>query len=479
MALPPEFDQPAWYSVRRLDRAIGRGQARVFRVLWFRVPPGSVAWNVSFQALLASRFLSDIALQALLYGVLIRTAREGGGALDAALIGTAYLLPGMLLGLFGGAVADAVPKRIALAGAYIAMGGLCFVIPGLFGTRFRSLLLVIFAVRSLHQVSAPSEASAVPLVASSEELASANSFLSLAGSVGEVVGKALIAPLLVVAFDVDIVIALAGVLFFASASRVLPLEHRPPPAPAVVEGAVARVPSVRAALRWLVDEPAAFWMLMLAAMASTVNVVLAVLAPQYVLDVLNVDPANALYVFAPASLGVVAGLLLAPPAIALARERAVATVGFALVAAAMVALGLVTPISERFGWILVLDIPRVGTRVEMAGALSLPLGLGITLASAATQTYIGRYVPTAIHGRVFALLGVMKDGMAIVPLLALGALASVVGVRTVITVAPGALLALAYGIEWYAARWREPGMGGRLAPVKRSGSGRRWRRTRR
>lgn len=463
MALPPDFDQPPWFSARRLERAIARGQTQIFRVLWFRVPPGSVAWNADFQALLASRFLSDLALQALLYGVLIQTARGDGSAFDAALIGTAYLLPGMLLGLFGGAVADAVPKRIALAGAYLVMGGLCFVIPGLFGTRFRSLLLVIFAVRTLHQVSAPSEASAVPLVASSDELASANSFLSLASSVGEVAGKALLAPVLVVVFDVDVVIALAGVLLLVSASRVFRFGHGDAARVAATDGASTRVPSVRAALRWLVDEPAAFWMLMLAAMASTVNVVLGVLAPQYVRDVLGVDPANALYVFAPGAIGVVAGLLVAPAAIGAAGERAVATLGFALVALAMVALGLVAPLSDRLGWLLILDVPRVGERVEMAGALSLPLGFGITLATAATQTYIGRYVPSEIHGRVFALLGTMRDGLAIPPLLGLGALASVIGVRSVITLAPAALLVLAYGIEWYAARWREPPLGGRLS----------------
>ena len=458
MSLPPEFDQPAWHSVRRLDRAIGRGQARVFRVLWFRVPPGSVARNVNFQALMASRFLSDIALQSLLYGVLIQTARGGGSAFDAALVGAAYLLPGMLLGMFGGAVADALPKRVALAGAYVLMGVLCFVILGLFGTRFGSLLLVIFAVRALHQVAQPSEASAVPLVASSEELASANSFLSLASGAGDVAGKALFAPLLVVAFGVNIVIGLAGVLFLVSASRALSFEHRPS-AEAADGSVAARLPSTRAAMRWLVDEPAAFWMLMLAAMASTVNVVLAVLAPQYMLDVLDVDPASALYVFAPASLGVVAGLALAPPAIAFGGERMVATVGFALVAVAMAALGLVTPVSERLGWLLILDVPRVGARVEMAGALSLPLGLGITLATAATQTYIGRYVPVRIHGRVFALLGVMRDGLAIGPLLGLGALAGVIGVRAVITLAPIALIAMAVSINWYASRWREPAPG--------------------
>ena len=174
-----------------------RGQARVFRILWFMVPSGSVAWNINFQALLVSRFFSDLALQALLYAALIASARAGEGTADAALLGTAYLLPGLILGLYGGAVADAVPKRVALAVAYFTMGALCFLILTTLGTEFAGLLLVLFAVRTLHQVVQPSEASAVPLVASEEALASATSFLSFAGSAGDVIGKALLAPLIV------------------------------------------------------------------------------------------------------------------------------------------------------------------------------------------------------------------------------------------------------------------------------------------
>ncbi|MPZ99408.1 MAG: MFS transporter [Dehalococcoidia bacterium] len=454
MALPPQFDEPAGHGLRRLDRVIDRGQHHIFRILWFRLPPGSVAWNVNFQALLASRFLSDIAIQLLLYGALIASARGGGSAFDAALIGTASLLPGVLLGLFGGSVADALPKRVALFGAYLAMGVLCFLIPGALGTDLRALLVILFLVRALHQVSQPSEASTVPLVASHAELASANSFLSLASSVGEVVGKALLAPFIVRAFGVNPVTILAGLLFLLSATRVLNLAGVD--GPRRPRGAVRPRTSAREAFEWLLDEPAAFWMLMLAAMAATVNVVLGMLAPQYVREVLGVDPANALYVFAPASVGLAVALALAPWGIAAFGERTVATVGFGLVAASMAMLGLVDPITERFGWLLLVDIPGIDEHVEMAGLLSLPLGMGVTLASAATMTYIGRYVPNAIHGRVFALLGVMKDGMAIPPLLLLGSVADIVGVRAVVTLAPVVLLLLAYGIVAYAARWRSP-----------------------
>lgn len=474
MSLPPQFDEPAFRGLRRLDAAVDRGQTRVFRVLWFMVPAGSVAWNAQFQALLASRFLSDIGIQALLYGSLIATVRGGGNEVDAALLGVAYLLPGVALAMYGGALADALPKRLALVGAYLTMGILCFVIIGVFGTGFRSLLLVIFSVRALHQLSQPSEASALPLVANREELASATSFISFASSAGEVVGKALLAPVLVRVWGVNPVIAFAGMLFVLSSSRVLKLETRSIHS---VRGESASSPSAirgrfttRIAVQYLVAQPGVLWMLLLAAMASTVNVVLGVLGPQYVRTVLDVDPSNAVYVFAPAPIGLLIALGLAPMLMAAVGERLVAAIGFALVAAAGTGLGLVGWLVNRVGWLLIIDIPGVESKVELAAVMSVFLGAGMTLAAAAAQTFVTRNVPIEIQGRTNALLGMLKDGLAIPSLLLLGAVARVVGVQTVITIAPLALLVAALSVDRYSARWR-PGAENRVLRGRRQGSG--------
>ena len=50
----------------------------------------------------------------------------------------------------------------------------------------------------------------------------------------------------------------------------------------------------------------------------------------------------------------------------------------------------------------------------------------------------------------------MKDGLAIPALLTLGAVAGIVGVRAVLTVAPLLLLALALGVDRLAGRLRAP-----------------------
>lgn len=475
MALPPEFDQPAGIGIRRLDHVIDRGQARVFRWMWFMVPPSSIARNPSFQALLASRFLSDLALQALLFGVLIASARGGGSAFEAAMIGVAFLVPGVALGLFGGAVADALPKRFALIVAYLTMGSLCLALPLWLGFELRGMLAVLFAVRVLHQVSQPSEASAVPMVATHEELASANSFLSLMSSAGEVVGKALLAPLIVTAFGIEPVVIVAGLLFMLSATRVIDFKveshaiDEPEllgPMGEVIEVELPpeedddghpKMTSTRDALRWLINEPRAFWMLALAAMASTTSVVLGVLGPQYVRDVLNVDPKNTFYVFAPASLGLIAALVLAPLLIKIFKERLVAALGFLLVALGLALLGTIDTVTGRFAsTILIIGIPGVGEQVEMAAAVSTLLGMGMTLAAAATQTYIGKYVPSEVHGRIFALLGAMKDGLAIPVLLSMGLVARWIGVDNVLLISPIVLVATAFALDGWLGRWRTP-----------------------
>jgi hypothetical protein len=101
----------------------------------------------------------------------------------------------------------------------------------------------------------------------------------------------------------------------------------------------------------------------------------------------------------------------------------------------------------------------------------------MTFAAAASQTYVSRTVPLPIQGRTFAVLGVLKDGLSILPLLGMGLIASVVGVEAVLTVAPLVLIALAFGIDHFVGRWRRPspvdvivgGDGGRRGRRRRQG----------
>jgi Major Facilitator Superfamily len=437
------------------DRVLDQAQGHVFRFLWLFLPEPEIARDLRFEHLLASRFLSDAGQQAILFGALVSVARGGGSALEVALVGVSALLPPALFGLYGGAIADAIPKRVALAGAYALQALLCFVFPAVLGTELAAVMFLLFAVNTLGQVSGPTESSVLPIVATEAELASAAAMINLASAAGTAFATAVLAPIVVRAFGVDVVFYLAGVMLMLAASRVFDL-------PVGDEGRAVRLPPLairfRPAVRWLLRHPAVGTMIVFAVLAGSVNVILQTLAPAYVVEVLNADAADAAYVFAPSALGIVLGLVAAPTLMRLWGERLSAIFGLLVAASSLFLLGLVAAVASVVDPINPMRVTgvigiEVNERVRTAGLLALPLALGVALTVTCVQTYINRRVPLSYQGRTFAMQSVLRNGAAIVPLLTLGALASQFGAEKVLLVSPLLLLALGYGLVYASFRY--------------------------
>ncbi len=454
----PEDTSPVTRGRRAFDDAYHRaeslldtGQGHAFRVLWFFLPDTSVVHQVRFQAVFASRFFSDAGQQALAYGALVGVVRAGGTAIDAAMIGVAALLPPALFGLYGGAVADALPKRVALAAIYNLQAALCFAAPGLIGTHLGGLMLLLFAVNALGQVSGPSESSVVPLVASETQLASAASMLSLASSLGTAFGMAFLAPILVRVFSVEVVIYFAGAMLLIAASRVFDLPaHASEPESRLQLERVLRQVSYRSTITWFARQPAVATMVFVAVLAGTAQIVIQTLAPRYVQAVLQVDAADTVYVFAPSALGLALAVVVTPILVRSRGERMTALLGFVLVTAALFCFGLVADLT----WIDAANplraLASVGIELDLrlrtAALFALPLGFGLSLTSTSVHIYINRRVPLASQGRAFALQSSLKNGVAVIPLVTLGLAASKFGVASVLIASPFLLLALAIGL---------------------------------
>ena len=438
----------------RADRFLDGAEARVFRLFWLFLPEPSIARNLRFQHLLASRFLSDAGQQSLAFGALVSVTRSGASSFEVALVGVAGLAPPAVLGLYGGVAADALPKRVALAGVYSLQALLCFVVPIVLGTELFDVLFLLLAVNSLGQVSGPTESSVLPHVASNEELASAASLINLSSGAGTAFGTALLAPVLVRAVGVEPVLYLAGVLLFLAASRVFDLPVGPKRTKIRYSLPHARV---RSAMKWLVAHPAVATMIVVAVVSGTANVVLQTLAPRYVQSVLDADAADAAYVFAPSSIGLVLALVVAPSLMKLRGERLAALLGFLLTASALFLLGIVgdaalilDPVNPlRLVGVVGVDLAE---RLRTAAFIAVPLAFGVSLIATSVQTYINRRVPLSYQGRTFAIQSWLKNGSAIIPLLMLGAAATQFGMESVLLVSPLMLLAVAYTLVFVSIR---------------------------
>jgi hypothetical protein len=266
----------------------------------------------------------------------------------------------------------------------------------------------------------------------------------------------LLAPILLRVLGVRAVFSVAGVMLLFASVRVWRVrtsqdgERVQWKRPAV---------SVRAIGVWLADQPAVTTMIFVGVLAGTANVVLQTMAPRYVQSVLDVDPADAVYVFAPSSLGLGLALFLAPKLMHVIGERRSALLGFSITTAALWLLGFVTrglstivdPVNPFR--LLALAGVHLGAPLRTASLLVVPLGFGMALTTMAVQTYINRRVPLSHQGRTFALQSTIKNGASIVPLLVLGAAASVIGVDAVLIVSPLLLIALAIVLVWLSERF--------------------------
>lgn len=406
--------------------------------------PGPLIRDRRLRRLLGSRFLADAGVNALLYGALISVVRDSGSALEAAVVAAASLAPAALLGLWGGSLADRLPRRQALAGGYLAQACLCLLAAIVADAGFPVMVTLIFAVMSIGQVTGPTESAILPQFTDEARLPAATSLLSLVSGIGIAFGTALLAPFIVRLLDVRTLFVVSGALLVLAA---LPVGGWKPwqrsgdvTAPHVSVGALA-------ILRWFLEERAVGSMMMLLALASVTNVIATALGPRYVQELFDLDPAEAVYVFAPSAVGMLLALAVAPAAVTRLGSRRFAMLGFAFTAVSLLGLGLVdyvaTVVDPANPARLLTNFAHIGRYMRTAGVLAIPLGFGLGAASIAVNSYVSRQVQFEFQGRAFAMLSTLKTGLALLPLLAVGTVADSVGVQPVLVAAPFALLIIA------------------------------------
>src|SRR6185312_1184365 len=102
-----------------------------------------------------------------------------------------------------------------------------FVVPRYLGTGVGALLLLIFAVSILTQITSPALKVAVAVVATAAELANVAVLLGFAGGIGTAVGAAVLAPVLIKQWGISIAMYAAGVLFLIASIRAVRIPEDP------------------------------------------------------------------------------------------------------------------------------------------------------------------------------------------------------------------------------------------------------------
>ena len=348
-----------------------------------------------------SRFMSKTAISTLSYGTMVYLARGGASQFQLSLANGATFLAALLFGFQGGQVADSVPKRLALALGFGAQAALCFATPSLLGTGVGDLLLLIFVASVIAQVVSPGLKAAVSVVASPAQLATAGALVSVVGSIGSAIGSAFIAPLLIKTTGIETVLYVGGTLFVFGAIRVLALPQKSgePSMRSAMTGVDWRSSalSLRATAQWIVEERQVGLVLLVGAIVVALYQGFNTLLPIYVRDVLEEDPADTIYIFAPAGIGFLVGALYGPRLIDRYGERRLAVASLGCMAGGMMLFGVIDTVAPLFALVSPLRLfelidVSISDKTLAAGVIAIPTNFGSTAAGAAVQTFVNRRV---------------------------------------------------------------------------------------
>ena len=405
------------------------------------------------KALVGSRLASVLGIATLTYGAMVYLAAIGAPQILISLTGATRYLAALLFGIGGGALADAMSKRTAMVTAYTLQAAACFIIPTVWGTSVASLMVLIFVTALLGQIITPAVKAATALVTPRPRSPSSRRSSRVASGIGSALGTTVLAPILINFGTLQMLAYVVGIVLAFGAIRALkvPQEEESTALRQAVRTidwrgtiptlqrhgpVVAGQPQSRSddprrldrrrPLRWAEHPDAGLHARRAGRLTRPMTV----------------------YILAPGGIGFLAGDRARSVADGPPRGTRVGRDGADAPQPRLRPLRADRPggadpgaRSARCGcWGS--SESSSARRSQAAGLISILTALGSTGAGAAVQTYVNRYIMLARQATTFGMQEVLDNALTLFAVLALGALATLLGPRLVFVVAPPLIVAV-------------------------------------
>jgi MFS family permease len=415
--------------------------------------------NKHFLLLWLAQLVSQTAQNAIWYGIVLLVEQKTKSSTQLSLAVLTLIVPSVIFGVLAGVYVDRWDKRLVLITTNVLRGSIAFayMLFGMWDALPMALLFVVnFVFQTIGQFFAPAEQAMIPVVVPRRRLLQANALFHLTFTGSQLVGLVVLGPLM------SKVVGLDG-LFFAMAAAIVLCGAFVWPLPSHRGAHDPRVPAnEREAVGNLwreIHEIGAFvfrqQVVALAMVQWTIGAILglviATLLPGFADRLLRVRPEDAVFIMAPAGIGMVVGTALLNRWGERFDKHFLVNVGLSTVAACLGSLGGLTLLVE---WLTngkppLIPMPLLGevsALVPVAMVLALVAGFGFVAVMVPTQTFLQERAPVNLRGRVFAVQLMLSNLASIVPLLLLGGLADLIGVdKTLIFM--GLLMAAAAAIS--------------------------------
>ena len=432
--------------VRTRDGVSGPSQQSIWR-------------NRNFLLLWLAQAISQTAQNAIWFGIVILVQRVSNSSTQLSLAVLTLIIPSVVFGVLAGVYVDRWDKRTVLIATNLIRGAIAFLYAG-FGLVAHlplSLLLVInFVFSTVGQFFAPAETAMIPAVVPRSRLLQANSLFHLTFTASQLVGLVVLGPLLAKVGGVDGLFVSMSAAIVLCGALVWPLPSsrggHDPSVPATEEEAIRGVwQDVRDIWQFVFRDRVVALAMVQWTIGAILGLVVATLVPGFAERLLHVHAEDAVFVMAPAGIGMVAGTALLNRWGERLEKHFLTNLGLFTVAACLFLTGGLAFVTA---WLTqanppLIEMPTLGevsVLVPPIMLLALIAGFGFVAIMVPAQTFLQERAPVGLRGRVFAVQLMLSNFASIVPLLLLGGLADLIGVDSTLLLI-GVLIAFAGAVS--------------------------------
>jgi MFS family permease len=400
--------------------------------------------NRPFRRLWTGQWLSQTSLNTVNFVLIVLVERLTGSSVNLALMILSFTLPGVLFAPISGVVIDRWPKKHVLVASNAVR--VVMVLGYLVLLRLApdhsnawvllALYMLTFVMSTIGQFFNPAQAATIPFVVERRNLLAANSLFNLTLALSQVIGLIILGPLAVKLIGINAAFLVVAAMYGAAALLLSGLPRDEPGAHRQSAQSSWRraIEELRDGAAFVVSNRCVLTSMTHLTLIASLVMTLAMLAPGISARVFHLAPEDAIIVFAPAGMGMLLAALLLGRWGSRIRKQRVVRGGLAAMAAIFALFGVLAWRFQTTNQPLVLDVTVIDLPAASAAlilatvALSLSLGVAMSGVNIVSQTLLQEQTPEQLRGRVFSVQFMLNNLVGIPPMLAIGALADLIGI---------------------------------------------------
>lgn len=415
---------------------------------------GAVLRNSAFLRLWVAQLLSQTANNMVNFALLMRVQNiiqihditQANTATSLVIL--AFSLPAVLFGPVAGVMADRFNrKHVMFATNILRAAAMVLFLAIRPSWHVQTILAATYAVTFVFGIAgqffAPAQGAMIPAVVPRQHLVPANALFNLTFTASQLLGFAILGPLMVKVIGVDSLFAVTLIVFLICAGVVMSL-----PSPAIPRRAqpedshpMRRLAlDVKEGLVFISGDPVLIRAIAYLTIAATTFLMIAALGPEFMSDVVGLPTEDIVYVVLPAGLGVITGVVLVNWVLHYFWRERVIDVALTTAGLALLGIALVDPLLNLF-WISG-NAPNALVTAFVA-ALAAVLGFCNAFVLVPAQTILQERSHEHVRARVYATFFTISNTFSFVPIFFAAAVADLFGVAQVLMIV--AILVATFG----------------------------------